>query len=138
LGAQAAVERYAPPTAECVFVGKRGGRPSIKQPQIDELLVQHAQQGKVVVRLKGGCPSVFSRVSWATMLRCNQEEGSHYQALHTQASADLTLHGSMPHLRACGDDSLFLWPHGSDGRCMGQMESSGASATRRCIPRWRR
>lgn len=31
LGAAAALEAYAPPGAERVYVGKRGGRPSIKQ-----------------------------------------------------------------------------------------------------------
>lgn len=34
LGAAAAVEQYAPPAAQRVFVGKRGGRPSIRQVQI--------------------------------------------------------------------------------------------------------
>jgi len=62
LGAAAAVEAYAPPSAERVYVGKRGGQPSIKQPEIDAILVQHAAAGRRVVRLKGGCPSVFSRV----------------------------------------------------------------------------
>ena len=64
LGAAAAVEAYAPPTAELVYVGKRGSRPSIKQPEIDQLLVESAAAGggQEVVRLKGGCPSVFSRV----------------------------------------------------------------------------
>ena len=62
LGAAAAVEAYAPAGAERVYVGKRGSRPSIKQPEIDAILVQHAASGRAVVRLKGGCPSVFSRV----------------------------------------------------------------------------
>jgi siroheme synthase len=43
-------------------VGKRGGRPSIEQPSISALLVAHVAAGKRVARLKGGCPSVFSRV----------------------------------------------------------------------------
>ncbi|KAL4857835.1 Rhodanese-like domain-containing protein 8 [Chlorella vulgaris] len=62
LGAQAAVETYAPAAAQRVFVGKRGGRPSITQPEIDSIIVQHASAGSTVVRLKGGCPSVFSRL----------------------------------------------------------------------------
>ena len=68
LGAAAAVEQYAPSTAERVYVGKRGGRPSIRQPEIDALLVAAAAGGRTVVRLKGGCPSVFSRVGWAGIL----------------------------------------------------------------------
>lgn len=64
LGAAAAVDAYAPPTAERLYVGKRGGQPSIRQPEIDALLVATAvaAPGRTVVRLKGGCPSVFSRV----------------------------------------------------------------------------
>eukprot|EP00775_Hariotina_reticulata_P010352 gene10352-10510_t len=62
LGAQGLLDE-APGGAELVYVGKRGGQPSIKQPDIDKLLVQLCQQGKRVVRLKGGCPSTFSRVS---------------------------------------------------------------------------
>lgn len=34
----------APAGAELVYVGKRGGQPSIKQPDIDKLLVQLCQQ----------------------------------------------------------------------------------------------
>src|SRR5215831_5432471 len=42
--------------AELVFAGKRGGRPSISQTEINCLLVWHALQGKTVARLKGGDP----------------------------------------------------------------------------------
>ncbi len=42
-------------------VGKRGGMPSMKQPQIDHLLVEQCQQGKQVIRLKSGDPFVFGR-----------------------------------------------------------------------------
>lgn len=42
-------------------VGKRGGRPSIKQGEIDRLLVEQCQQGKKVVRLKSGDPFIFGR-----------------------------------------------------------------------------
>jgi uroporphyrin-III C-methyltransferase len=47
--------------AEKFFVGKRGGRLSIPQGDINALLVQLAQQGRKVVRLKGGHPTVFAR-----------------------------------------------------------------------------
>ncbi len=42
-------------------VGKRGGRPSVKQAEIDRLLVEQCQQGKKVVRLKSGDPFIFGR-----------------------------------------------------------------------------
>lgn len=48
-------------TAEQVFVGKRGGKPSPKQPEINALLIEHARAGKRVLRLKGGDPFMFGR-----------------------------------------------------------------------------
>lgn len=47
--------------AEKFFVGKRGGRLSIPQADINALLIRLAEQGRKVVRLKGGHPTVFAR-----------------------------------------------------------------------------
>jgi len=47
--------------ARRVFVGKEAGCHPIKQEQINELLIKYAQQGHIVVRLKGGDPFVFGR-----------------------------------------------------------------------------
>lgn len=49
------------PDAELVYVGKRCGLPSLKQEETNRLLVQYAQQGLTVVRLKGGDPFIFGR-----------------------------------------------------------------------------
>lgn len=46
---------------EKIYVGKRYGNHAMKQDEINALLVQKAQEGKAVVRLKGGDPYVFGR-----------------------------------------------------------------------------
>ncbi len=47
--------------AELVYVGKAPGVPSVPQEEIGERLIEAAQAGKSVVRLKGGDPFVFGR-----------------------------------------------------------------------------
>src|SRR5438445_752408 len=49
------------PDAECVDVGKLPTKHRLSQDEINRLLIKYAQQGKLVVRLKGGDPFVFGR-----------------------------------------------------------------------------
>jgi uroporphyrin-III C-methyltransferase len=51
----------APAGATLDHAGKRGGRPSPSQPDISARLIRLAQEGRRVLRLKGGDPCVFGR-----------------------------------------------------------------------------
>lgn len=56
-----ALREFAP-DARWIDVGKRGFCDSTGQAAINALLVKHALEGRTVVRLKGGDPSVFGRL----------------------------------------------------------------------------
>jgi uroporphyrin-III C-methyltransferase len=49
------------PAADVIDVGKRAGRKLLTQDEINSLLVSYAKTKGIVVRLKGGDPSIFGR-----------------------------------------------------------------------------
>lgn len=53
---------FAPDDCELIYCGKLPDRHTLRQEAINNLLVEKAQLGKRVVRLKGGDPGVFGRV----------------------------------------------------------------------------
>ena len=57
---------HARPGADLVGVGKRAGRPSPKQHHVSRLLVDYAQTGQRVVRLKSGDGGTFGRLEEET------------------------------------------------------------------------
>jgi uroporphyrin-III C-methyltransferase/precorrin-2 dehydrogenase/sirohydrochlorin ferrochelatase len=56
-----AVLELARREAKRLLVGKRGGRESCRQEDINEMMISLARQGKHVVRLKSGDPMIFGR-----------------------------------------------------------------------------
>src|SRR5437763_519302 len=52
---------WAPAEVEIIYAGKKAGQHTLKQEEIDDLLVEKTRAGKRVVRLKGGDPFLFGR-----------------------------------------------------------------------------
>ncbi|MDP3737424.1 MAG: uroporphyrinogen-III C-methyltransferase [Hyphomonadaceae bacterium] len=57
------VRALFPASARVIEVGKRGHRASTSQDFINRLMVRFARTGAIVVRLKGGDPSIFGRAA---------------------------------------------------------------------------
>ncbi len=53
--------KWAPAGAEIIYAGKKAGQHTLKQEEINALLVEKTAAGKRVVRLKGGDPFLFGR-----------------------------------------------------------------------------
>ena len=59
--ASTALLDLAPPSAERIYVGKKKSAHSFAQEEICAMLIERAQRGGTVVRLKGGDPFLFGR-----------------------------------------------------------------------------
>lgn len=115
--------------AEFIDVGKRPDRHRMSQKQINDLLVEQAQAGKVVVRLKGGDPFVFGRGGEEACRLA--EAGVAYEIIPGVTSAvaapayagiPLTHRGTAcsaavitGHRAKCSDDSAAQWRRMADG-----------------------
>ncbi len=60
--ASGAILGHAGAGAALVSVGKRAGRPSARQEDVNRLLIEHARSGARVVRLKSGDSGMFGRL----------------------------------------------------------------------------
>lgn len=98
-----------------LLVGKRGHRPSCRQDDINSLMMVLARQGKMVVRLKSGDPSMFGRAG--EEIEVLQKAGIPVTVIPgiTAASAmAATLSVSLTH-RACAHSVRFVTGHLRDG-----------------------
>lgn len=53
--------KHAKDGAELIDVGKRAGKHTVPQDEINKIIVDKTKENKIVVRLKGGDPTVFGR-----------------------------------------------------------------------------
>ena len=53
--------KHAPPNAEMIYVGKKGGDHTLSQDKINALMVEKAKADLTICRLKGGDPFIFGR-----------------------------------------------------------------------------
>lgn len=77
--------KIVPEEATLIEVGKRGGKPSIAQTEIDQILVEQCQKGKQVIRLKSGDPFIFGRV--ASEIQALQKAGCNFEIIPGISSA---------------------------------------------------
>jgi len=57
------IDEYVSPDATVIYAGKQAGKGySTRQTTINQMILDHALQGKLVVRLKGGDVSIFSNI----------------------------------------------------------------------------
>ena len=94
-----------------IDVGKSPGRHTLDQRDIEKVLVEHANQGKIVVRLKGGDPFVFGRC--AEEMLALDVAGVSYEVVPgvTAALACAGYAGLPLSHRDCGSTISFLTGH---------------------------
>ena len=57
------IHAFFPEAAERVAVGKVGHGAQVPQGEIHRLMIERARAGRAVVRLQGGCPTLFGRLA---------------------------------------------------------------------------
>lgn len=111
--------------AKRMMVGKRGGRDSCRQEDINDLMVKLARQGKHVVRLKCGDPMVFGRAGEEIdRLTAEGIPATVVPGITSASAMASSLRQSMTH-RACAQSVRFITGHGRDGELPTHLDFRG-------------
>jgi uroporphyrin-III C-methyltransferase len=115
----AAVLAKIPPAANIINVGKRAGHKLLSQGEINALLVSYGRTRAVVVRLKGGDPTIFGRAG--EEIEALRRAGVEYEivpgisaALGAAAAAGI----SLTDRRVASQILLTTFSRGVDGSAM--------------------
>lgn len=98
-----------------ISVGKRAGRHSKDQASINDLLLAAAQEGKRVVRLKGGDPAIFGRTLEEVSHLADQGVEVQICPGITAASAAVASAGASLTLRGAARRLTFITAHAGAG-----------------------
>jgi len=118
------VLELAQPEAAREDAGKRGGRPSPRQPDISARLIALARDGKRVLRLKGGDPCVFGRGGEEALALA--EAGIPFRIVPgiTAAIGGLAYAGIPLTHRGINSAVTLITGHNSDGAVPGEEDSA--------------
>jgi uroporphyrin-III C-methyltransferase len=105
----------AAPDATVELMGKRGGRASARQGEINDRLIVLARDGRRVLRLKGGDPFVFGRGAEEAMAL--HQAGIRFRVVPgvTAGIGGLAYAGIPATARDCNSAVAFITGHGQDG-----------------------
>ena len=114
--ANPALLKYARADAEIIHVPKRIGKGSTTQQEINRLLAEKAVNGRIVVRLKGGDPCIFGRIS--EELEVLNAEGIGYEIVPgiTAGVALSSYSGIMLTDRQYSSQVTFITGHEAEGK----------------------
>lgn len=107
--------------ARRLLVGKRGHRPSCRQEDINEMMLKLARQGKHVVRLKAGDPSILGRAGEEiAILEANGIEVTIVPGISSASAMAASLGVSLTH-RDCAKSVRFITGHAKSGALPGDL-----------------